>query len=126
MRDRVTLNVTHATAVARKILWRCLLPRGSKKGICKGGLGKTLQRKSRHQTNRETILIHLKQKLFLLGRLNCIYMRIPIPNLHFNSQKLEELDYCPYIENKKTQSPWATSFIFRCFRKASQFSYSQG
>lgn len=57
MRDRVTLNVTHATAVARNILWRCLLSKRSKKRICK------------------TILIHLKQKLFLLGRLNCIYMR---------------------------------------------------
>lgn len=75
MRDRVTLNVTHATAVARNILWRCLLSKRSKKRICKGGLRKTLQRKSRQQTNRETILIHLKQKLFSLGRLNCIYMR---------------------------------------------------
>ena len=75
MRDRVTLNVTHATAVARNILWRCLLSKRSKKRICKDGVEKTLQRKSRQQTNRETILIHLKQKLFSLGRLNCIYMR---------------------------------------------------
>ena len=75
MRDRLTLNVTHATAVARNILWRCLLSKRSKKRIYKSGLRKTLQRKSRQQTNRGTILIHLKQKSFSLGRFNCIYMR---------------------------------------------------
>ena len=60
MRDRLTLNVTHATAVARNILWRCLLSKRSKKRIYKSGLRKTLQRKSRQQTNRGTILIYLK------------------------------------------------------------------